>query len=164
MVHAFGGETVKLSEVPEVVKSMEENGPDFVECCKVLERAISGEKMFGSQTRREITQILMFTLKPQAQKYGRAQTEILIFSWQMWEQAERFLVQGIILNQRIRRSRLWEFSRPKILSRVRNVPIRRKSQGYTLLKTWKKDTSLQISTEMFMMIGTRCIRIRRMKP
>ncbi len=53
VVHAFGGETVKLSEVPEVVKSMEENGPDFVECCKALERAISGEKnvWFADQTR-----------------------------------------------------------------------------------------------------------------
>lgn len=53
VVHAFGGETVKLSDVPEIVKSMEENGADFVECCKALERAISGEKnvWFADQTR-----------------------------------------------------------------------------------------------------------------
>lgn len=53
LVHAFGGETVKLSDVPEIVKSMEENGADFVECCKALERAISGEKnvWFADQTR-----------------------------------------------------------------------------------------------------------------
>ncbi|MCC8111303.1 MAG: PLP-dependent cysteine synthase family protein [Ruminococcus sp.] len=53
VVHAFGGETVKLLEVPEVVESMEKNGPDFVECCKALERAISGEEnvWFADQTR-----------------------------------------------------------------------------------------------------------------
>lgn len=53
VVHAFGGETVKLSDVPEIVKSMEENEADFVECCKALERAISGEKnvWFADQTR-----------------------------------------------------------------------------------------------------------------
>ena len=53
VIHAFGGKTVKLSEVPEIVKSMEENGPDFVECVKALERAVAEEEhiWFADQTR-----------------------------------------------------------------------------------------------------------------
>ncbi len=53
VVHAFGGETVKLSEVPEIVESLAKNGPDFVECVKALERAIEGEEniWFADQTR-----------------------------------------------------------------------------------------------------------------
>lgn len=53
VIHAFGGETVKLSEVPEIVESMEKYGPDFVECVKALERAVRDEKniWFADQTR-----------------------------------------------------------------------------------------------------------------
>lgn len=53
VIHAFGGKTVKLSEVPEIVKSIEENGPDFVECVKALERAVAEEEhiWFADQTR-----------------------------------------------------------------------------------------------------------------
>lgn len=53
VIHAFGGETVKLSEVPEIVESMEKYGPDFVECVKALEKSVSGEKniWFADQTR-----------------------------------------------------------------------------------------------------------------
>lgn len=55
VIHAFGGETVKLSEVPEIVESMEKYGADFVECVKALERAVAGEKniWFADQTRNE---------------------------------------------------------------------------------------------------------------
>lgn len=53
VIHAFGGETVKLSEVPEIVESMEKYGPDFIECVKALERAVKDEKniWFADQTR-----------------------------------------------------------------------------------------------------------------
>lgn len=53
VIHAFGGETVKLSEVPEIVESMEKYGPDFVECVKALERSVKDEKhiWFADQTR-----------------------------------------------------------------------------------------------------------------
>lgn len=53
VIHAFGGETVKLSEVPEIVESMEKYGADFVECVKALERAVKDEKniWFADQTR-----------------------------------------------------------------------------------------------------------------
>ncbi|MDE5558510.1 MAG: pyridoxal-phosphate dependent enzyme, partial [Ruminococcus sp.] len=36
VIHAFGGETVKISEVPEIVESMEKYGADFVECVKAV--------------------------------------------------------------------------------------------------------------------------------
>lgn len=53
VIHALGGETVKLSEVPEIVESMEKYGADFIECVKALERAVSGEEniWFADQTR-----------------------------------------------------------------------------------------------------------------
>lgn len=53
VIHALGGKTVKISEVPEIVKSIEENGPDFVECVKALERAVAKEEhiWFADQTR-----------------------------------------------------------------------------------------------------------------
>jgi len=55
VIHALGGETVKLSEVPEIVESIEKNGADFVECVKALERAVKNEKniWFADQTRNE---------------------------------------------------------------------------------------------------------------
>lgn len=43
VIHAFGAETVKLSEVPEIVESMEKYGPDFVEATKALKRALKDE-------------------------------------------------------------------------------------------------------------------------
>lgn len=55
VIHALGGETVKLSEVPEIVESFEKNGPDFIECVKALERHLEakGDKnyWFADQTR-----------------------------------------------------------------------------------------------------------------
>ncbi|MBD5543352.1 MAG: cysteine synthase family protein [Lachnospiraceae bacterium] len=53
VIHAFGGETVKLSEVPEIAESMEKYGPDFIECVKALERAVKDEKniWFADQSR-----------------------------------------------------------------------------------------------------------------
>ena len=56
VIHALGGKTVKLSEVPEIVKSIEENGPDFVECVKALERAVADEEhiWFDYQEKRMI--------------------------------------------------------------------------------------------------------------
>ncbi len=52
VIHAFGGETVKITEVPEITESMEKYGADFVECVKALERAVQGQKVwFADQTR-----------------------------------------------------------------------------------------------------------------
>ncbi len=53
VIHALGGETVKLSEVPEVVEVFEKYGPDFIKCVEAIERHVSGEKnvWFADQTR-----------------------------------------------------------------------------------------------------------------
>ena len=55
VIHAFGGKTVKLTEVPEIIESMEKYGADFIECVKALERAVADEKniWFADQTRNK---------------------------------------------------------------------------------------------------------------
>ena len=53
VIHALGGKTVKLSEVPEIVESFEKYGPDFIKGVEALERHVAGEKnlWFADQTR-----------------------------------------------------------------------------------------------------------------
>ena len=53
VIHALGGKTVKLSEVPEIVETFEKYGPDFIKCVEALERHVAGEKnlWFADQTR-----------------------------------------------------------------------------------------------------------------
>ena len=46
VIQAFGGETVKLSEVPEIVESFEKYGADFIEATKALQRHLKDEKNY----------------------------------------------------------------------------------------------------------------------
>ena len=75
VIHALGGKTVKLSEVPEIVESFEKNGPDFIECVKALERHVAGEKIFGLPTRLAIQPIQTYISTLLALKFGTTQTE-----------------------------------------------------------------------------------------
>ena len=52
VIHALGGETVKLSEVPEIVESFEKNGPDFVAAINALKTVLAREDhiFFADQT------------------------------------------------------------------------------------------------------------------
>ena len=96
VIQAFGGETVKLSEVPEIVESFEKYGADFIEATKALQRHLKDEKNTGLPIRELILQIPMFTSEPQDLKYGRILTEKSIFLLPMWEQAVRFQEREII--------------------------------------------------------------------
>lgn len=81
VIHAFGGETVKLSEVPEIVESMEKNGPDFIECVKALERAVSGEKniWFADQSRNKVNPNIHYqTTGPEIWQDTDGQIDILV--------------------------------------------------------------------------------------
>lgn len=46
VIHAFGGETIKLSDVPEIAESFEKYGPDFVEATKALKEHLKNEKNY----------------------------------------------------------------------------------------------------------------------
>lgn len=81
VIHAFGGETVKLSEVPEVVESMEKYGPDFIECVKALERAVKDEKniWFADQTRNSANPEIHFkTTGPEIWEDTDGEVDILV--------------------------------------------------------------------------------------
>lgn len=81
VIHAFGGETVKISEVPEIVESMEKYGADFVECVKALERAVSGEKniWFADQTRNSANPDIHFrTTGPEIWQDTDGNVDILV--------------------------------------------------------------------------------------
>lgn len=81
VIHAFGGETVKVSEVPEIVESMEKYGADFVECVKALERAVRGEKniWFADQTRNSANPDIHFrTTGPEIWQDTDGNVDILV--------------------------------------------------------------------------------------
>ncbi|MDE6788829.1 MAG: cysteine synthase family protein [Ruminococcus sp.] len=81
VIHAFGGETVKVSEVPEIVESMEKYGADFVECVKALERAVSGEEniWFADQTRNSANPDIHFrTTGPEIWQDTDGNVDILV--------------------------------------------------------------------------------------
>lgn len=81
VIHAFGGETVKLTEVPEIVESMEKYGADFIECVKALERAVAGEEnvWFADQTRnKENPNIHYRTTGPEIWQDTDGQVDILV--------------------------------------------------------------------------------------
>lgn len=81
VIHAFGGETVKLSEVPEIVESMEKYGPDFIECVKALERAVKDEKniWFADQTRNSANPDIHFkTTGPEIWQDTDGKVDILV--------------------------------------------------------------------------------------
>ncbi|HOI27638.1 MAG TPA: cysteine synthase family protein [Paludibacteraceae bacterium] len=54
VIHALGGETVKLGDVPEIVESFEKNGPDFLAAVAALKVHLAKEKglnyWFADQT------------------------------------------------------------------------------------------------------------------
>ncbi|MDE5770522.1 MAG: cysteine synthase family protein [Ruminococcus sp.] len=81
VIHAFGGETVKISEVPEIVESMEKYGDDFVECVKALERAVSSEEniWFADQTRNSANPDIHFrTTGPEIWQDTDGNVDILV--------------------------------------------------------------------------------------
>lgn len=81
VIHAFGGETVKLSEVPEIVESMEKYGPDFVECVKALEQSVKDEKniWFADQTRNPANPDVHFrTTGPEIWQDTDGEVDILV--------------------------------------------------------------------------------------
>lgn len=81
VIHAFGGKTVKLTEVPEIVESMEKYGADFIECVKALERAVAGEEniWFADQTRnKENPNIHYRTTGPEIWQDTDGQIDILV--------------------------------------------------------------------------------------
>lgn len=81
VIHAFGGETVKISEVPEIVESMEKYGADFVECVKALERAVSSEEniWFADQTRNSANPDIHFrTTGPEIWQDTDGNVDILV--------------------------------------------------------------------------------------
>lgn len=81
VIHAFGGKTIKLSEVPEIVESMEKYGADFVECVKALERAVSGKKniWFADQTRNPANPDIHFrTTGPEIWQDTDGKVDILV--------------------------------------------------------------------------------------
>lgn len=81
VIHAFGGETVKVSEVPEIVESMEKYGADFVECVKALERAVSSEEniWFADQTRNSANPDIHFrTTGPEIWQDTDGNVDILV--------------------------------------------------------------------------------------
>ncbi len=81
VIHAFGGETVKISEVPEIVESMEKYGADFVECVKALERAVSDEEniWLADQTRNHVNPDIHFrTTGPEIWQDTDGNVDILV--------------------------------------------------------------------------------------
>ena len=81
VIHAFGGETVKISEVPEIVESMEKYGADFIECVKALERAVAGEEniWFADQTRNPVNPDIHFrTTGPEIWQDTDGNVDILV--------------------------------------------------------------------------------------
>lgn len=80
VIHAFGGETVKITEVPEMVESMEKYGADFVECVKALERAVKNDKVWlADQTRNPANPEIHFhTTGPEIWEDTDGKVDILV--------------------------------------------------------------------------------------
>lgn len=71
-IKAFGGETIRFSQVPEVQAVLDETGGDFVAAVRTLKKKVlSKEKTSFLSIRSKIWQILPFMKRPQGPRYGR---------------------------------------------------------------------------------------------